>query len=101
VISLFTLSIAAFGIWGALGPFWTMPPAFLRGPAAAGGIAIVNSVGAIGGFAGPFLIGWVRNSTGGFGAGLLTLAAILVCGAAIAIAVPPVGKTAPTPSTLP
>ncbi len=84
-VSLVTLSIAAFGIWGALGPFWAMPPAFLQGRAAAGGIALVNSVGAIGGFAGPFLIGWVRNTTGGFDAGLLTFAALLVCGAAIAV----------------
>src|SRR3712207_7256284 len=37
-VSLLTLSIAAFGIWGTLGPFWTLPTAFLRGTAAAGGI---------------------------------------------------------------
>jgi ACS family tartrate transporter-like MFS transporter len=86
-ISLLTLSVAAFGIWGALGPFWAMPPAFLRGAAAAGGIALVNSIAAIGGFAGPFLIGWVRNTTGGFEAALLTLAAVLVCGAVIAVSI--------------
>jgi len=85
VISLATLSIAAFGIWGALGPFWTMPAAFLRGTAAAGGIAIVNSVGNIGGFVGPFMVGWVRDATGGFSAGLLLLAGFLVAGAAIAV----------------
>jgi ACS family tartrate transporter-like MFS transporter len=86
--ALVTLSIAAFGIWGALGPFWTMPPAFLRGTAAAGGIAIVNSVGNVGGFAGPFLIGWVRDTTGAFTSGLLALAAILVAGAVVAICIP-------------
>jgi len=86
--SLAMLSIAAFGIWGALGPFWTMPTAFLRGTAAAGGIAIVNSVGNLGGFAGPFLIGWVRDATGSFEGGLLTLAAVLVVGAAIAVSLP-------------
>jgi len=86
--SLLMLSIAAFGIWGALGPFWAMPTAFLRGTAAAGGIAIVNSVGNIGGFAGPFMIGWVRDATGSFEHGLLTLAAVLVIGAAIALSLP-------------
>ena len=91
--SLFTLSIAAFGIWGALGPFWTMPTAFLRGTAAAGGIALVNSVGNIGGFAGPFLIGWVRDATGGFEGALLVLAAILAIGAAIAISLPASAET--------
>ncbi len=92
--SLLTLSLAAFGIWGALGPFWTMPTAFLRGTAAAGGIAIVNSVGNIGGFAGPFLIGWVREATGSFEGGLLALAAALVVGAAIAVSLPKTTSTA-------
>lgn len=87
-VSLATLSIAAFGIWGTLGPFWTLPTAFLRGTAAAGGIALVNSVGNVGGFVGPILVGWIRDSTGQFAPGLLTLAGILVLGAAIAVALP-------------
>jgi ACS family tartrate transporter-like MFS transporter len=90
-VSLAMLSIAAFGIWGTLGPFWTLPTAFLRGSAAAGGIALVNSVGNVGGFVGPTLVGWVREATGGFHSGLLTLAGILVLAAAIvlSIRVPP------------
>jgi len=93
--SLAMLSIAAFGIWGTLGPFWAMPTAFLRGTAAAGGIAIVNSIGNIGGFVGPFAIGWVRESTGSFEGGLLTLAAVLVVGAGIALSLPaPPARTA-------
>jgi len=83
--ALATLSIAAFGIWGTLGPFWAIPTAFLRGTAAAGGIALVNSIGNVGGFVGPYLMGWIRDATGGFSAGLLTLAAILVVGAAIVL----------------
>ena len=83
--ALATLSIAAFGIWGTLGPFWTLPTAFLRGTAAAGGIALVNSIGNLGGFVGPFLMGWIRESTGGFTAGLLTLAAILVVAAVLVL----------------
>ena len=85
--ALTTLSIAAFGIWGTLGPFWTLPTAFLRGSAAAGGIALVNSIGNVGGFVGPFLMGWIREATGGFSAGLLTLAAILVCAAGLVLAI--------------
>jgi ACS family tartrate transporter-like MFS transporter len=85
--SLITLSIAAFGIWGTLGPFWTLPTAFLRGSAAAGGIALVNSIGNVGGFVGPFLMGWIRQATGGFSAGLLTLAVILVCGAGLVLSI--------------
>lgn len=94
VFALATLSIAAFGIWGTLGPFWTLPTAFLRGTAAAGGIALVNSVGNIGGFVGPFLMGWIRDATGTFSAGLLVLAAILICGAGLALSIRiPVGNT--------
>jgi ACS family tartrate transporter-like MFS transporter len=85
VFALATLSIAAFGIWGTLGPYWTLPTAFLRGTAAAGGIAIVNSIGNLGGFVGPYLMGWIRNATGGFSAGLLTLAGVLVLGAVITL----------------
>ena len=85
--ALTTLSIAAFGIWGTLGPFWTLPTNFLRGTAAAGGIALVNSVGNVGGFVGPFLMGWIREATGGFTAGLLTLAGALVIGAVIVLSI--------------
>jgi ACS family tartrate transporter-like MFS transporter len=84
-IALATLSIAAFGIWGTLGPFWAIPTALLRGTAAAGGIALVNSIGNVGGFVGPYVMGWIREATGGFTAGLLTLAAILVLGALIVL----------------
>ena len=42
------------------------PTSFLRGTAAAGGIALVNSIGNVGGFAGPYLMGWMREATGGF-----------------------------------
>ena len=76
------------GIWGALGPFWALPTAFLTGRAAAGGVALVNSVGNIGGFVGPTLVGYVRDSTGGFAAGLWVLAAGLVLGAAIVVLLP-------------
>ena len=82
-----TLSIAAFGIWGTLGPFWTLPPALLRGTAAAGGIALVNSIGNLGGFVGPFVVGWVKDLTGGFTSGLLLLAAVLVFGAVVILRV--------------
>jgi ACS family tartrate transporter-like MFS transporter len=85
--SLTTLSIAAFGVWSALGPFWTMPAAFLRGTAAAGGIAVVNSVGNLGGFVGPSFVGYVRALSGGFGGGLLALAAGLVIAAIIVISI--------------
>jgi ACS family tartrate transporter-like MFS transporter len=88
VLSLVALSVAAMGVWGALGPFWALPTAFLTGRAAAGGVALVNSVGNIGGFVGPTLVGYVRDTTGGFAAGLWVLAAGLAIGAAIVLLMP-------------
>lgn len=85
VASLVALSVAALGIWGTLGPFWAMPPAFLRGAAAAGGIAVINSVGNIGGFAGPYVVGAAREATGNFSAGLWVMAGCLAVGVVIAM----------------
>jgi ACS family tartrate transporter-like MFS transporter len=85
VASLVALSVAALGIWGTLGPFWAMPPAFLRGAAAAGGIAVINSVGNIGGFAGPYIVGAAREATGNFSAGLWVMAGCLAAGVVIAM----------------
>ncbi len=48
----------------------------------------MNSIGNVGGFAGPFLMGWIRDATGGFSAGFLTLAGFLVAGAIIAALMP-------------
>lgn len=86
--ALAALSVAAFGIWGALGPFWALPTAFLRGTAAAGGVALVNAVGNIGGFVGPSLVGYARDATGSFAAGLWVLAAGLGVGAVAVLALP-------------
>ena len=69
------MSVAAVGIYGAKAPFWPLPSLFLTGSAAAGGIALINSVGNLGGFAGPYIMGWVKNATGNFNAGLYVLAA--------------------------
>jgi ACS family tartrate transporter-like MFS transporter len=72
------LSLTAFGVLGWLGPFWALPTAFLREQAAAGGIALINSMGAVGGFVGPYLIGDIKERTGAFAPGLLLLAGCLV-----------------------
>jgi ACS family tartrate transporter-like MFS transporter len=77
------LSLTAFGVLGWLGPFWSMPTRFLKEEAAAGGIALINSMGAVGGFVGPYLLGAVKERTGSFAGGLLTLAGFLVAAVAI------------------
>jgi ACS family tartrate transporter-like MFS transporter len=63
--------------------FWAIPPALLGGTAAAAGIALINSVGNLGGAVGPAVMGWLKQATRGFGAGLLVLAGALCVLAAI------------------
>jgi cyanate permease len=74
VIKMMALSVAGFGIFACLPVIWTLPTSFLSGAAAAGGIAVINSLGNLAGFFGPYAMGWIRDTTGSFGAGLLCLA---------------------------
>jgi len=74
-LKMLALSIAGFGIFGNLPVFWTLPTAFLSGAAAAGGIALINSIGNLAGFAGPYAMGAIKDWTGGYTAGLLCLSA--------------------------
>ena len=75
-MKMVALSIAGFGIFGCLPVFWTFPTAFLSGAAAAGGIALINSIGNLAGFAGPYAMGRIRDVTGSYTGGLLSLAAV-------------------------
>jgi len=68
--------------------FWTLPTAFLSGAAAAGGIAIINSIGNLAGFAGPSVMGMVKDSTGSFTGGLLLLAGVAVVAVVIVLLLP-------------
>ena len=78
MVKMLAFSVAGFGIYGAMPVFWTLPTAFLSGTAAAAGIAMINSIGNLAGFAGPYAMGWIRDSTGSYAGGLLSLAAVAV-----------------------
>jgi ACS family tartrate transporter-like MFS transporter len=73
-LALIGITLAVVGINSVRGIFWTIPPQFLTGAAAAGGIAFINGIGNAGGFAGPVVVGWLKDRTGSFPAGLLALA---------------------------
>jgi MFS family permease len=75
-LKMLSLCVAGFGIFANLPVFWTLPTAFLSGAAAATGIAVINSIGNLAGFAGPFAMGWIKDQTGGYAGGLLLLAAL-------------------------
>jgi MFS transporter, ACS family, tartrate transporter len=82
-----TLAVCAFGLLGAIPAFWAMPTSLLSGRAAAGGIALINTIGVTGGLFGPVVVG-VAKDAGSLEAGLAALAAVLVGGAALASRLP-------------
>jgi hypothetical protein len=75
VLAAVALSICAIGVHAALPIFWTLPTGFLTGSAAAGGFALINSISNLGGFVGPYAIGWIKDATGEITLGLVVLAA--------------------------
>lgn len=79
------LTLVNVGISCAKPPLWSMPTMFLSGAAAATGIATINSIGNLGGFVGPAMIGWVKDKTGSFSGGLYFVAGLLVLSAMLAL----------------
>jgi ACS family tartrate transporter-like MFS transporter len=78
--TMVVLTVAAIGVFCTFAVFWTLPTAWLSGTAAAGAIALINSIGNLTGFGGPYLIGWVKEATGSTSTGLLLLAALPLIG---------------------
>jgi ACS family tartrate transporter-like MFS transporter len=68
-----------------VGVFWAMPPMILGGTGAAAGIALINATGNLGGFAGPAIMGALRDVTGGYAGGLLVLSGALMVEAALVL----------------
>jgi D-galactonate transporter len=79
-MTMVVLTVAAIGVFCTFGTFWTLPTAWLSGTAAAGAIALINSIGNLAGFGGPYLIGWVKEATGSTSTGLLALAVLPLIG---------------------
>jgi MFS family permease len=77
-VQVLMMALAVTGINGARAIFWTIPPRFLTGMAAAGGLAFINSIGTTGGFVGPYVMGWLTDETGSFNAGLLAMSGFLI-----------------------
>src|SRR6185312_947834 len=72
------LGVGMAGTLAAISVFWALPSSFLRGTAAAGGIALINSLANLGGFAGPYLMGWLKAWSGGYSAGFAALGCGLI-----------------------
>jgi len=86
-ISVLMLSVATVGFYCAHPGFWPLPNLFLGRSAAAASIGLINSFGNLGGFLGPYAIGFLSTRTGGFGPGLLVLAACAYASGLLALRV--------------
>ncbi|WP_232512296.1 MFS transporter [Novosphingobium sp. PP1Y] len=84
-VAIVLIALATAGTYGGKVPFWPLPSMFLTGSAAAGGIAMINSIGNLGGFVGPYAIGWVKQTTGSYSWGLGLLAIIALAGLTVAL----------------
>ena len=81
VLAFAALVLSVTGVLSAFAPFWQMPTMLLAGTAAAGGIALINSLGNLSGWAAPFVVGWLQDITGKTSAGLAVVAALEVLAA--------------------
>ncbi len=79
-ISLIGITFAAVGVLSSIALSWSLPTAYLAGSAAAAGIAMVNSIGNLSGFVSPFIVGWIKDTTGSLSGGLYFLAASIAMG---------------------
>jgi ACS family tartrate transporter-like MFS transporter len=86
--SVVLLCLLAAGIYSSFGPFWALPSEFLTGYSAAAGIALINSVGNLGGFAGPYTIGAIATRTGNLYAGLAIAGVALFMSATLVLLLP-------------
>jgi len=83
-LSVLWITVAVSGVNAARALFWTIPPRFLSGLAAAGGLAFINSIGTMGGFVGPTIVGFLRDYTGSFSTGTIALGGFLIAASLLA-----------------
>jgi MFS family permease len=86
MLTIGALVLAIVGTMSAIPVFWQMPNRFLSGSAAAGGLALINSVANLAGFGAPWMLGVIKTSTGSLSAGLYVVAAVEVCAMVLIVA---------------
>jgi MFS transporter, ACS family, tartrate transporter len=94
-LAIVAFSVATMALYSFPSPFWALPTVFLSGPAAAASIALINSIGNLGGFLGPYVIGYLSDLTGGFTAGLLYLVGAGFLGGLLVLSLRPEKSRAP------
>ena len=95
MVAVAAMCAATVGFYGSKGPFWSLPNTILSGTAAAAGLAFINSLGNLGGWFGPTIVGWMADRTGGFQGGLYAIAGFCALAAIVTI----IGVAAPRRSS--
>jgi MFS transporter, ACS family, tartrate transporter len=85
-VALCAMSLVAIGLWSTMGPFWALTTRMIGGAAAAGGVAIITMVGAVGGFLGPYVTGRLRDATHSFAGGLYLVSGLALAAVMLALA---------------
>jgi len=85
VVALCAMSLVAIGLWSTMGPFWALTTRMIGGAAAAGGVAIITMVGAVGGFLGPYVTGRLRDATHSFAGGLYLIGGLALVAAMLSL----------------
>jgi len=92
VLAFFAVVLGVAGVLSAFAPFWQMPAMLLTGTAAAGGIALINSIGNLSGWLAPFAVGWLKDFSGTTSTGLYVVAALEIAAALLILSVIPEGR---------
>ncbi|WP_122220282.1 MFS transporter [Pseudomonas syringae] len=87
IVAIIGLTIATMGALTSLPMFWPLPTALLSASVAAGGLALINSIGQMAGFLSPYLVGWIKDQTGSTTLALYALAALTIVGSLVALRV--------------
>jgi MFS transporter, ACS family, tartrate transporter len=85
-VALCAMTLVAIGLWSTMGPFWALTTRMIGGAAAAGGVAIITTLGGFGGFLGPYVTGRLRDTTHSFAGGLYLIAGLALIAAMLAFA---------------
>ncbi|NWD82422.1 MFS transporter [Pseudomonas reactans] len=93
LVSMALLSLSISMMFMAYTVLWAMPSEHIKGDAAAGGIALINTIGLSGGFWGPAMIGWAKTATGSLDTGLVAVGCVFLCAAFVIIATKPRTRT--------
>ncbi len=99
ILAVTAFSVATMALYAFPSPFWALPTLFLSGPAAAASIAFINSVGNLGGFAGPYVIGFLTDKTGSYEAGIFYLVASGLVGGVLVLSLRTASMTGRGPAS--